>query len=125
MADYVDIDYSMEKNEYSTINFVEDAQAIKQSMIDILLTIVGERGEYEPMYGSKLYYILFEKINQLTALQIKDEILNALTTWEPRIRVYEINVFPYADENFYDITINFEILRLAQVEELTLKLEKM
>ena len=125
MADYVDLDYSMAPNQLSTLDVVVDGRAVRQSMIDILLTIQGERGEFEPLYGSRLYYILFEKMNQITALQIQDEVFAVLKAWEPRVRVYRVDVVPYTEDRYYDVTIHYEILRLSKQFELNLKLEKL
>ena len=124
MADYIDLEYSMEKNQFGDINIVQDSVAIQQSIIDILLTIIGERGEFEPLYGSKLKYFLMEKITLLTAIQMKDEIRNVLQMWEPRINLYQIDVVPVSEENLYDITLNYINLRVSQMETLNFVLEK-
>ena len=51
MTIYKDLDYSMEKNMYGDIDFNDHAEAIKQSIIDSLLSITGER-EFMPSYAS-------------------------------------------------------------------------
>jgi phage baseplate assembly protein W len=123
MADYVDIDFSMEKNQYNDIDLKEDVQAVKQSMIDILLTKIGER-EMMPNYGSKIFSILFEKMNEFTSIQLREEILVALDNWEPRIKVNSIEVDINREQSYYDVTINFELIRLAQLEQLNLVLNR-
>lgn len=124
MADYVDFDYSMEKNMFGDINIVTDSNAIRQSIVDILMTIIGERGEFEPRYGSKLYYFLMEKITPITAIQIKDEISNVLKVWEPRINLYRIDIEPKPEQNVYDITLNYQNLRASEIETISFQLEK-
>jgi len=123
IANYVDIDFQMLMNQYNTIDFKEDADSVKQAIIDIILTRVGER-EFVPLYGSRVYDILFEKINELTALQLKDEIIVALENWEPRIKVNKINVTPYLEENYYDVEIIYEMLRLNQIQTLNMQLNR-
>jgi len=123
MADYIDLDYSMEPNIYGTMDYKEDAEAIKQSMIDILLTKRGER-EFMPDYGSRLYYILMEKMNELTAMELRDEIRVSLENWEPRIRITEIEIVSYPDNNYYEVTIHFDLIRLSQNEILSLQLNR-
>ena len=125
MADYIDLEYSMEPDQFSTLKVVLDGDAVKQSIIDILLTVVGERGEFEPTYGSRLYYILFEKMNQITAIQIQDEIKSALRKWEPRIRVYRVDVVPIQEKYMWDVTIHYEVLKLSNMDQLNLQLEKL
>lgn len=123
MADYIDLDYSMEKNQYSTVDFKEDADAVKQSMIDILLTKVGER-EYMPLYGSKIHMIIMEKMNDITSLRLKDEIRVALENWEPRISLTDIEIIRYPEEKYYDVFIHFDLLRLAESDVLNLQLNR-
>jgi phage baseplate assembly protein W len=123
MADYIDLDYSMDKDQFGNIEYKYDADAVKQSIIDILLTKIGER-EFMPTYGSKLYWILFEKMTPLTEIRIQDEIFIALKNWEPRISVQEVNITRYEDENYYDILISFNLIRLNQAETLNLQLKR-
>ena len=124
MAVYIDFDYSMEQNMYGDIELKEDAYAVRQSMIDIILTKVGERGEYEPEYGSRVFNFLMEKINPIFASMIGDEIETALTNWEPRIRLTKIEVVPKPDDNHYDITIHYNLIRLTESDVLNLQMQK-
>ncbi len=124
MADYVDLDYSMEVDEYNTTVLKTDAAAVKQSMIDILLTKLGER-EFMPLYGSKIYQLLMEKINYITKLRLHDEILLALRNWEPRIEVNKIDIESNPEDYYYDVFIYFDLIRVNQSEVLELKLKKL
>jgi phage baseplate assembly protein W len=123
MADYVDLDYSMERNQFGGIDFKEDAEAVKQSMIDILLTKVGER-EYMPLYGSKIHTILMEKMNEITTIRLRDEIKVALENWEPRINITDVEIIKYPDQNFYEVFIYFDLLRLSESDVLNLQLNR-
>lgn len=123
MADYVDLDYSMNKTTFGDITFQEDANAVKQSMIDILLTKVGEM-EYRPLYGSKIHTLLMEKMSEITAIRLRDEITVALENWEPRIKLTDIEIVRYADEKYYDVFIHFDLLRLSTSDTLNLKLNR-
>jgi phage baseplate assembly protein W len=123
MADYVDLDYSFEKNQFGDINLKEDAEAVKQAMIDILLTKVGER-EYQPLYGSKIHTILMEKMNDITSLRLRDEIRVALENWEPRINITNVEIIRYPDDKYYDVFIYFDLLRLSESDVLNLQLNR-
>jgi phage baseplate assembly protein W len=113
----------MEKNMYGDIDFKEDAEAIKQSIIDILLSITGER-EFMPSYGSRLFGLLHERINEFTAMQIRDEIEVTLANWEPRVRVNGVEVNTNNSDNAYDVTISFDIIRVNQSQVIDLTLER-
>lgn len=124
MSDYIDLPYSMEKNQYGDIDLKYDVAAVKQSIIDIIMTRKGER-EFMPDYGSRIIYLLMEKITPITQIMIQNEIKTSLETWEPRITVNNINVEVVPNLHTYNVSINFEVLRLRQVEELNLKLQKL
>lgn len=121
MADYIDLDYKMQKNINMETEFKYDEYAVQQSMVDILLTKQGER-EFMPTYGSKLYWHLFEPMNMITQLAIKDEIVNALENWEPRISIKDVVVVPNKNENLWNVTIIYKIIRIDTEEMLNLQL---
>ncbi len=123
MSDYLDLDYFMARNEFSGINYREDAEAVKQSMVDILLTKLGER-ENMPLYGSKIYTLLMEKISDITAIMLKDEIKVALENWEPRIRLTNIEIEKHLDEQYYEVFIYFDLIRLSESNVLNLTLNR-
>ena len=119
MADYIDLDYSFEKNINNDIPLKYDKDAVKQSIIDILLTRVGER-EFMPNYGSTLYWILFENMGVLTQIRIRNAIEDALTNWEPRIRINDILV--QKDGTTWNIELDYRVIRIDQNDTLNMTL---
>jgi hypothetical protein len=123
MADYIDLDYSMEADAYGNVSFKEDSDSVKQAMIDILLTRLGER-EMMPTYGSNIFYILFEKMTTFNTIRLQNEIKNALLNWEPRINVRVVDVVAYPDSNYYEATITFNLIRLNTNETLVVRMNR-
>lgn len=123
MADYIDLDYSMEADAYGNVSFKEDSDSVKQAMIDILLTRLGER-EMMPTYGSNIFYILFEKMTTFNTIRLQNEIKNALLNWEPRINVRAVGVVAYPDSNYYEATITFNLIRLNTNETLVVRMNR-
>jgi uncharacterized protein len=123
MADYIDLDYSMEADAYGNVSFKEDSDSVKQAMIDILLTRLGER-EMMPTYGSNIFYILFEKMTNFNTIRLQNEIKNALLNWEPRINVRAVDVVAYPDSNYYEATITFNLIRLNTNESLVVRMNR-
>lgn len=121
MSTYRDFDYNFTKDMYDGVSFIDDNAAIKQAIKDILMTCKGER-IWNPRYGTNIPKYLFEKVNKITGLQIKDEILFALENWEPRIRVLSIKVNEKYDEQTYDVYITYEIINLGKVDTLNIAL---
>lgn len=67
----------------------DEAEQIRQSVRLILLTNVGER-PMRPEFGSRIRQYLFEPMNETTRQLLKQEVVGALTRWEPRIRELEV-----------------------------------
>ena len=62
----------------------EAEEDIKQSIYLILMTRKGERAML-PGFGSRIHEYVFELPDQAAENLIATEIVDALTTWEPRI----------------------------------------
>ena len=85
-----------------------DASAIKQAIVNLLLTNKGER-LMNPDYGSDIRSYLFEPLDYGTASQIKRNILFTIDKWEPRISVLNINAIPNYADNGFDVEMTYEI----------------
>jgi phage baseplate assembly protein W len=72
-------------------NTDSDLLILESSVRMLLLTAKGER-LMEPNYGTNLRLILFElNINGIESM-VSDEIVSAITTWEPRVQLTSVNV---------------------------------
>ena len=87
----------------------KDASAIKQAIVNLLLTNKGER-LMNPTYGSDIRSYLFEPMDFGTANQIKNNIKDTIETFEPRIRVLQISATPNFDDNGFDITMTYNVI---------------
>ena len=86
----------------------KDASAIKQAIVNVLLTNKGER-LMNPRYGSDIRRFLFEPLDYGTAFQIKGNIRDTLERFEPRISVIDIKCTPNFDDNGFDVEMTYEI----------------
>ena len=86
----------------------KDASAIKQSIVNLLLTNKGEK-LFNPDYGSDIRSYLFEPLDYATASQVKSNIRYTIGKWEPRIGVRSIEATPNFDDNGFDIHLEYEI----------------
>ena len=85
-----------------------DASAIKQSIVNLLMTNKGER-VYQPEYGSDLRRFLFEPMDFATAAAIQSNIISTLKKFEPRIGVQTITAIPNFDDNGFDCEMVYVI----------------
>ena len=85
-----------------------DASAIKQSIVNLLLTNRGER-LFQPEYGSDIRSQLFEPLDYATAANVKRLILYSIQQFEPRIVVRTLTCRPNFDDNGFDVEMTYII----------------
>tara|TARA_B100000287_G_scaffold124991_1_gene117094 strand:- start:2849 stop:3241 length:393 start_codon:yes stop_codon:yes gene_type:complete len=86
----------------------KDASAIKQAIVNLLLTNKGER-LMNPNYGSDIRSYLFEPLDYGTANAITTNIRYSIDRWEPRITVSRIKAYPNFDDNGFDVEMSYSI----------------
>jgi len=90
------------------LQVVKDSADIKQSIKSLLLTRRGER-LFNSDLGTSLSDLLFEPLDFGTASLIRDEIYEVIGIYESRIDIIELNVDINADDNGYDIQLEYVI----------------
>ena len=86
----------------------KDASAIKQAIVNLLMTNKGER-LMNPNFGSDIRSYLFEPLDYGTANQITGNIKSTIDTFEPRISVLNLRALPNMDDNGFDVEMTYEI----------------
>ncbi len=66
---------------------------IREAIPIILGTAKGER-IMRPDFGCGIHELIFEPINTTTVSLVQDSVQEALTLWEPRIEVLQVEVVP-------------------------------
>jgi phage baseplate assembly protein W len=98
-------------NDRDRISMVQDDTDIKQAIGIILNTAPGERVMH-PDFGCNLHELIFWPANHQTAILIVRRVTEALTRWEPRIRLVRVEAVPgAADLGEIIIEIEYEIKR--------------
>ena len=106
---FKDIAISFTRNKITDDILVKkDAAAVKQAVINILLTNKGER-LFDSSYGSDVPSYLFNPLDYGTAAQIENAIQAALR-YEPRIRIIDFGVEPDFDSNGFEVLLSFNII---------------
>ena len=88
---------------------LKNENAIARAVRNIVLTTPGEK-LFDPDFGSSVGEILFENVDDITAVSIKDEIRSSLTNYEPRVELIDVEVEPNFDENQFDVLITYRII---------------
>ena len=87
---------------------LKNEAAIARSLRNIIFTSPGEKF-FNPDFGSNISKVLFENIDEISAIQIKEEIEISIKNFEPRVRLQEVEINPDYDNNQFDVTINYRI----------------
>ena len=90
------------------LRFVNE-KAVTRSIRNIILTNRGER-LYQPDLGSDIRSLLFEPMSTFTANVLRKTIEDAITKYEPRAKVINVQVDPYEDTNRYVVTIVYMLI---------------
>jgi len=88
---------------------LKNENAIARAVRNIVSTTPGEKF-FNPEFGSSVSEILFENVDDITAVSIQDEIKNCLGNYEPRVELIDVFVDPNFDENQFDVTITYRII---------------
>ena len=88
---------------------LKNATAISRSVRNIVFTTPGEKF-FQPTFGSRVSQMLFENMDEITSLSIRDEIENSIRRFEPRVDLKSVQVNPDFDSNQYDVVITYQII---------------
>ena len=103
----------MFNDDTNDLNLVENEDAVKQSIINILLTNTGER-VFNPNFGSEINKMLFENVTPQTSSTLTSLIKAAIENFEPRAQLHEVQCTPSPDENAYAVTVVFSTINRTE-----------
>ena len=107
---YKDLSMSFETNPLNDdLVSLTDTSAIARSIRNIVFTSPGEKF-FNPDFGSRISESLFENVDNVSALAIKDEIKSSIINFEPRVKLLDTIVVPNPDDNEMVVTIEYEIV---------------
>jgi phage baseplate assembly protein W len=107
---YADLDFRFILNPNTgDLALKKDAESVKQSIMNILLTSRGER-PFAPEFGGNLRAYLFENFDAITKAAMENVIVNSLRNYEPRVKVDRVKVTDLSYRNALSISIDFTIL---------------
>lgn len=114
---YTDVDFRFIINP-NTGDFAlkKDAEAVKQSVLNILLTGQGER-PFNPTFGGNLRAYLFENFDAVTKSAMETVIVNSLRNHEPRVKVDKVNISDMSYRNALKISLEITILSPEQTAD--------
>jgi hypothetical protein len=97
----------------------EDDALIKQSLVQIIMTLKGER-VMRPEFGSGALSYIFENSNEELSSLIRFDIASALSKYEPRVLVRSIDVA--RQESLVSVQVNYLVVATNKIQTLTVVL---
>ncbi len=119
-----DLNIALPLNPFTKDTYtVKNENAIKQSIKNLVLTVPGEK-PFQPDIGSRISELLFEPLDPFTSISIKEEVINTITQYEPRVRIIAVNVKANFEKNSFDVELRYQIVGLPPVETIEFVLQR-
>jgi len=107
---FKDISMTFQSNPLtSDLIALKNENAIARSIRNIVFTIPGEKF-FNESFGSNINRSLFDNIDELSALVIKDQITESIENFEPRVELIKVITSPDFDNNSFDVVLTYEII---------------
>lgn len=120
---FSDINKRFTANAYRDISIKKDEDAIKESVLNILLTNKYERMD-RPEFGCGIRGLLFKELSHKTVFALDRIINEQLTRWEPRIDIRFLKIAPDYENQGYRIRLVVNIIGTTRTVDLNFFLEK-
>ena len=102
---------------------LKNETAIARSLRNLVLTERGER-PFQPNLGCGVNALLFENMDSVTTSVVRDEIIQTIDNYEPRVSLIDVKVDADTDENELFITIQYQVIGAEiRPQELTFALQ--
>ena len=121
---YKDLSMSFKQNPLNNdLIVLRNENAIARSIRNIILTTPGEKFFNED-FGSNVSKLLFDNLDPLTALEIKEQITFSIVNYEPRADLLQVDVTPDYDDGEFDVVITYKIVGVdAAAQQLSFALQ--
>ena len=103
---------------------LKDDVAIKNAVKNLLQTNSFDR-PFQPGLGANLKGLLFEPMDAITTIDLREAIIDVLVGHEPRIKVSRVEVIPQFDDNSYRIVVNYLIKEFDRQQQVEIVLRRL
>ena len=88
---------------------IKNTTAIARSLRNLVLTTPGERFFNENL-GSQVNNLLFENVDDVTAMSVRSEIISVIENYEPRVKLLKVSVNANIDSYNMDVRIVYQVI---------------
>ena len=108
----------------SDVNKVEDIQAVKRSVRNLVLLNEHEK-PFHPEIHSGVRDMLFENMTPVVSNILARKIEDVITNFEPRARLQTVRAIPNFDKNAYEVSIEFFVVNTpTELVDMSIMLER-
>jgi hypothetical protein len=124
VRDFRDLDLSFNIHPVKKdINKHIGVKAVINSIKNLVLTNHYEK-PFQPEIGSNVRKLLFEHLNDLTAIALQREISEVIRNFEPRANISKISVTADYDNNGFSVDLEFYVINQSNPITITFFLER-
>jgi len=122
---YRDLDlFFKKKGTNSDVNKVEDIQAVKRSVRNLVLLNEHEK-PFHPEIHSGVRDMLFENMTPVVSNILARKIEDVIVNFEPRARLQTVRAIPQFDKNAYEVSIEFFVVNApTELVDMSIMLER-
>ena len=125
MARWKDLDLNFSAHPVTgDLTILEDADAVKRSVRNIVYMSTYDK-PFHPEINVGIKDLLFEQLSPVTALRIREKIMDSIKQFEPRASLMEVQVFADADKNAFAVKVYFRVVNMPDPVVLDLTLERL
>ena len=107
---YKDVSMSFKSNPLNDdLIGLKNESAIARSIRNIVFTLPGEKF-FDSDFGSEVSASLFENVDEVSAVTIREEIEYSINQYEPRVNLIKVDSIPNYDNNEFNVIIQYQIL---------------
>ena len=107
---FKDVSMSFKYNPLSgDLITLSNENAIARAVRNIVSTTPGEKF-FDPDFGSSISEILFENVDDITAMSVRTEIINVIENYEPRVKLLKVSVNANIDSYSMDVRIVYQVI---------------
>ena len=82
---------------------------VEKKLYDHYENLIKEGKEKDPQISSVLERF-FENIDEVTAIQIQDDVDYMIRMHEPRVKLINVEAIPHYDNNQFDLVVVYQII---------------
>jgi len=114
---FKDISLSFKRNPVTNdMISLTNEDAIKKAVVNLVKTRIGERF-FNPLLGSRVENYFFELADIGIEEPIREEIRTVINNFEPRVRLRNVDVSLFPEDNAMDVSIVYDIVGLSAPQQ--------